>query len=314
MDGQVVPLENGGRYLGNINSDTVNLLDDGSLLFTSRYKIYKFGPDGKLQLEFGGRGDGPGEFVRATSTVATDKYFIVLDTSRVMLNFFTLQGEYITRHSAPYRQIVSMDNKIYATTFKEIMLDRTNPRAVVKLQPNQEGDYIPSGDPFHPYSKECRDLMYNFKLLFMAYNQGEILLIDEVFPQLFIYDASDLREITSVPLHLKGYVKVPDRPVRFENDLDYAKWLHSGSLINFLDYSNGMYLVSHSLPIASDEDPMSKPDSMLSFFNRSGEPVREPMRYQDFFIGVQDNKLHFIEERMADEGPIKYYLRKVALD
>jgi hypothetical protein len=83
-------------------SDNVYLTEDPQgnafVLDAKLHKIYKFSPGGKLLLEFGKRGKGPGDvFIPHHICISEKNQLVVLDLSSI--SFFDLDGKFQKKHS-----------------------------------------------------------------------------------------------------------------------------------------------------------------------------------------------------------------------
>lgn len=75
--------------------------EDGNfyVLDIKAYKVYKFSPQGKQQLAFGQKGEGPGDFLRPYHIAITEKGEIAVSEDLNVVSFFDRQGKFITRQN-----------------------------------------------------------------------------------------------------------------------------------------------------------------------------------------------------------------------
>jgi hypothetical protein len=71
--------------------------ESGNIYILDRRKssVFKFGPDGKFLKNFGGRGNGPGEFMMPREILCADDTLYIVDQRQRKILTFNYEGEYL---------------------------------------------------------------------------------------------------------------------------------------------------------------------------------------------------------------------------
>lgn len=67
------------------------------VLDRTEHRVYKFSPEGKLLLQFGNRGEGPGDFRGPNRITCTEEKNIVICDEMYFISFFHIDGSFIKR-------------------------------------------------------------------------------------------------------------------------------------------------------------------------------------------------------------------------
>lgn len=111
-------------------------VDNEERIYVTDYKeanIKVFDKEGKLLRKIGGKGEGPGELSRPGTVFVTPKdEIVVLDSDRLSLNYYTIEGDFITSKSIGFSlygpQIDSDGNAVGA------VMTRNNEARVMELR------------------------------------------------------------------------------------------------------------------------------------------------------------------------------------
>lgn len=103
-DYKFIPLEISDKcIIGEINKILVR---DGRFYILDRRQqkmIYVFDANGKYLLSIGRQGRGPGEYTEPTDFIVTNDTITVYDQYTHKLNYYSLNGEYISSQTMPYK-------------------------------------------------------------------------------------------------------------------------------------------------------------------------------------------------------------------
>ncbi|MEW6620094.1 MAG: 6-bladed beta-propeller, partial [bacterium] len=104
----------------------IDLDNDGNIYVADTYnhRIQKFSPDGKATLNFGGMGQGEGQFIMPADVVVDKEgYILVIDTENHRVQKFSPKGIYIELYGKygiekgnlflPQKGVISIENKLY---------------------------------------------------------------------------------------------------------------------------------------------------------------------------------------------------------
>ena len=103
------------------------------LLDRIEHKVFKFSGDGQLLLKFGGKGEGPGDFIRPSRITITPQGQVAVADDMYHISFFQPDGIFITRLQLSNRLDIGFigQDRFYAWIWRpedkqQVMLDREN--------------------------------------------------------------------------------------------------------------------------------------------------------------------------------------------
>ncbi len=84
-------------FFKSITSVYEDELENVYVLDQKAYKVYKFSREGELQLAFGNRGQGPGDFISPHSLFVTSEGNIIVNDIKDFVSVFDKQGKFLSR-------------------------------------------------------------------------------------------------------------------------------------------------------------------------------------------------------------------------
>ena len=116
--GKMFELGSKNFFFKSITSVYEDEIENIYVLDKKAYKVYKLSKEGKLQLIFGNRGQGPGDFLNPHSLHVTPEGNIIVNDLKDYVSVFDKQGKFLKRKTtSPVRQ--KWENKtIFFLCFK----------------------------------------------------------------------------------------------------------------------------------------------------------------------------------------------------
>lgn len=251
---RTVPLETGKQPIFNIKSYALATFSDGSFLITTKYTVYHFDRSGHQIVKIGSKGQGPGEFQHIKSATWTGAHYVVSDARTLTTSIFDEKGAYQVRKKVYYDTLATNDFGTFYNMGESIdQFKGERPLMVGELE-ILDKDIKELPPRFHQLSSEAVDLFYNYGFHFVAATSQSIFVIDEVKPELFIYDFSSKKKDRSIPLKLPQFYPSPGEiPKRFSSNgpmghrSDFTSWENSWSRLEGMTHFDEGILVSYNV-------------------------------------------------------------------
>ena len=264
------------------------------------YKIHKYDPQGEFLLEFGGTGEGPGEFTHLTAIRAEGDRILALDS--VGLLFFSIDGRFLEKIEFPaevtpdlpivFKDGNSVGRLIVADELKMVLSFRT-PQGEERdrLASYDIREFFPEikpGDDFFLSNMHARSYRYDFD------GQGDILW--SATDDFTVYRYHDG---VSRPLITAGY-----SPLLFPED-QRRGMLEMKSRIEppLYAYVPDYYQMIHHLAVGPDGDLWiylaSRERTGFLRFSEQGKlkgfhPVEAEFDMMEAVVKIFDNRIYFL--------------------
>lgn len=310
-----IQVENFGRYLPDVTYTRAFLAKDNTFLVTSSYHVWHWDAQGKLINVFGGKGEGPGEFLFVGTTHWDGTHYWALDAMNAKSSIFDKEGRFLKQAPFSFRQFVPTEDELFILDYSAVNTIAGNfPQVLHKV------DYAisPQGDlsvrKVEPSSKRVtalqKDFSYNFKLVWMVREGENYLVVDQLEPKIRIYSpeaiarenqAGDKQpfEPTSMNLQARQWVEPIKLPTNPSNERTYIEWWWSWSRINYFGKAGDDYILAYEKP---DPNDPAAAIQIIQRIGKDGRALGDTLTLEGFVMGVRDNQVYVFKESDSEVG------------
>ena len=306
---RVIEVENQGRFIPDVAYGKVQLTGDGGFLINNFHHIWHWNGEGGLINFFGGRGEGPGEFIGLSEVLWTGSYYWAMDGYKGLSSIFDRNGDYLFRKATRYRQFIPVDGRLFVVDYSKLNpFVKAYPAMVREISywiDNERLEITNLDAPFRKATPRQVELELNFKKVWLIHEGDRLLVVDELEPKIWIYDQqtrSQERALESgqvfepdfMALVLPGWV---EPPAKIRRDLPNYKsqltWWHSWSRINYFGRIESDFFIAFEIP--NPEDPASSLQSVQRL-SAAGKPIGAPLIISGKLMGARDGQIYVFEE------------------
>jgi len=307
-----IRLDNLRMFIPQLTYNRVYLEQDDTFLLSSSYHVWHWDQSGKLINRMGGKGQGPGEFIKLSQVLWTGKHYWIIDGENLMSSVYNAAGKYLYRRPLYFRQFVRAEDQVLSVDLGEYRWELKNkPRTIHKIDYNiTDTELTVKTDlKFKKVTRQQFNMKLNFKLVWVVPEGDGYLVVDQLENRVLIYDQktinreaqvsdNDFFEPGSFVLRLPGWV---DPPERFEmkggNRKNFVEWWMSWSRINYFARSGDGYLVAYEMPDPENPEHSSQ---VVQRVDARGVPNAEPLISSGFIAGIRGNKVFILVEGESD--------------
>ncbi len=283
-----------------LGHDTVQFVDDGSIVAASQAKVYHFSADGNLIRSFGGKGKGPGEFVYPMIPRWNGDCYIVYDGVGAATSIFNAQGVFVRKVFIGFVSSIEVEGSRF---FAAIMTDgdydlsnRSPRRVIAELDPAV--NELVKGAKFHVLSDGARVAHYNNTRHYVALKNDKMVVMGETEPILYSYSmkSSEPQLLKTKELGLYGWKQLEEWP----NNLGEMQgqrmrefWYSWSRVKSVTAIKDGSFIVLYDVP--DIEDPG---EHFVGFatLDDEGRLLHKPGRVRGQYVGVRDGKIVTLNE------------------
>ncbi len=314
-----IRLDNLRMFIPNLTYNRVYLENDGTFLLSSRYHIWHWDQSGKLINRMGGKGQGPGEFIKLSQVLWTGKHYWVIDGDNLMSSVYDAKGNYLYRTPLYFRQFVRTEDQLFTVDLNEYRWELKNkPRSISEINYNITDTEltVKTGARFKKVTPKQFGLKLNFKLVWVVPEGDGYLVVDQLENKVLIYDQKtiareakvsddDFFEPKSFILRLDGWVDPPDRFLKKKGSgKDFVEWWMAWSRINYFSRVDDGYLVAYEMP---DPENPAHSKQVVQRVDARGVPNADPLISEGFIAGIRKNKVYIMVEGDNDED-FEYFM------
>lgn len=145
---------------------------------------------------------------------------------------------------------MAIDLDDWTTLKKRLKYLKTYKKPILQRLEFGTENKIKTSSNFHVASSKVRSWAYDDSYHYIKHFNGNLYVIDELTPKLFIYSGSELEKIAELELRLKGFVEPPkDFPfVAAMTKDEYRDWFYSFSRIIDFNIRNEQALIVYIIP------------------------------------------------------------------
>ena len=310
-----IELYTNGRYIDRASFGKARVLQDGGFLLNNFHHVWHWDDEGNVINMFGGRGEGPGEFVSISEVRFDGDHYWTIDGSRMLSSVFDRDGRYLFRKASSYRQFISVGERLFivdSSQYNQLMGVQYPPVLQEIEYKITEQDLMvgATGERFKKISERQQSLSWNFKLLWLVEEDDGFLIVDQLEPIIRVYDANALRseratddeqafEPDSIAMRLLHWSDAPEQMI---NDLrsndKMLRWWYSWSRINHFGISGEDFFVAYESPNPDDERQAIQ---VIQRIGRDGQRKGEPLIVDGMCMGVLNDQVYiFHDEESMD--------------
>lgn len=282
------------------------LCPDGTFLVCTPYEVIHFDTDGDEIRVFGGRGQGPGEFLQLKWPVMFGKKYWVPDIDGTV-TVLDAEGKYRSALALNVIQLGVSEGEpvLFAVLLRGGLW--TGDAKMVTL-------FDETGHEIAAFHKPDRRLLEAYHLrymrVFVVVLPNLIVVADEVNPMLFVYDKTGYDLLFERNLELPGYVPLDVDLEEAPNPgsrLQVEEWYHGWSHIVGVTIVDGGLAVAFQVPHAATDFWRTK----IALVDLTGAFLqKEVTSDRGVLMGFQSGYAWFFDE---DEDTMVQFVKKVAL-
>jgi len=316
-----VKLENYNRYLPQATYNRVFLGKDDTFIALTNYQVWHWNAQGEVIAQFGAKGEGPGEFVWAGQVHWDGEYYWVIDSKSLSSSVFDRQGKYLDRKPVYFRQFVPVQDELFILDFSKVnQWDGNFPTTLQKITYRVDEDGLSvelTPLRFKKVSQRQKDFHYNFKLVWVARDGQDYLVVDQLEPKIWVYSPETIERERSTPedrpfeppyvnVQARRWVEPPkSMPGNIKSDKDFLYWWQSWSRINYFARAGETFIFAYEIP---DEDDPSESLQVIQRIGRDGRAKGKPLILNGFIMGVRGDQVYLFDEEDSEDG-FSYYVR-----
>ncbi|PIE01076.1 MAG: hypothetical protein CSA81_13160 [Acidobacteria bacterium] len=311
-----IVLQTNHLFLGDIQPHRSLYAEDGTLILGAQHQIFHFDLNtGKLIRFFGRNGQGPLEFGDIRAVNWDGSYYFIVDARALKTSLVDASGKLIWCKPCYFRglngthELMVGDCKTaklaeYRIIFPTLKLFKYTPKGIEFLS-----------DYFHPVSQKCLDLGRNYSIHFIDMDEKHIFVIDQVHPEVFVYDKQSLKQVRRMTMKMPGFVSGPDSFPKFGMPPDmrkYWKWHWSWSRINSLTVENGKIIVGYDLTCKEvDGEVCNHPQSAVHIYDMATADGRSIKIENGWVLGAKNQNIIVFYDWDDEQSEDPYYVVKM---
>jgi len=323
---QEIHLDFAGLDSTGVKLQRLGFAADGSFLGVGAHSVWHWDRQGRYLGHFGGRGEGPGEFVYISDALWDGTHYWVIDGGRQVSSVFDSRGRFLFHQSLYFRQLIQCENQLFALNLEGLRPDILDYPPVVLPITYQITDrellVDAVGPAFRKITPRQRDFRLNFKLVWVVGEELRFLVVDQLEPKISVYTAGTreveqrtplLQSFTppSIPMQLTNWVEPPAGLAKNQMSPEESRrWWYSFSRINFFGRTadGKYYVVAYESP--DPDDPMSG-IQWIQVLGLDGKKAGTPFEAMGSIVGLRNQT---IAVYFPDEHPTETLHKVVLLD
>lgn len=300
-------LETGSARLDQVTYGRVGLAEGGGFLAASKQFLWHWDAHGALINKVGGP-----ELIGLVGTFHWDgNYYWLVDDWHADSLLFDRSGTLVSRFPIHYHQFIALDRRLFVLDSRNLRLGgRVYPPVLYEIQYQIRDGTLGItnlGPGFKRITPRQQSFRNNFKMVWVVPENHRLLVVDQLEPKIWIYDAAVIARERNLPLHqpllprsiplqLTEYILPP-----FADDPggDFITWLHSWSRINHFAAQEKGYLVGYDIP---DPERARETLQVVQGVDRSGRATGQLLRTRGYLMGIRNGSVLIFQERKGSDG------------